>query len=595
MNERSFAPKDWGQQSGTPTTLNRTSLARMYRYFRPYWRQALLVVGCILLFAGFGVLSPLLIRELVDRALPQGDGLLLNWLVLGMIGLALVQGLIGVLNTWLNAQIGTGVMTDLRNQLFQHLQKLPISFYATTKTGDLLSRLNNDVNGLKQVVTDTFGAALSHLLTVAVMLGTMLALDWRLTVLSIVLLPLFILPTRRVGGMTYDVRKETQASFGLMTSFLQERLSISGVLLTKTFGRQQQESEQLAAINENLRELQIRGSMIGRWFFMFLTVIQTAGPALIYWWGGHMVIDQTITLGTVIAFTAYLNRLYTPVSALAGLRVNVLGSVALFERLFEYLDLEPAVADKPQAPPLGPVQGRVEFDRVSLRHGEREVLQEISFTIEPGQFVAVVGPSGAGKSSLSQLLLRLYDPSGGTVRIDGHDLREVQLQSIVDAVGVVMQESVLFHASILDNLRYGCPTATREQVVAAAQQAAIHERICSLPQGYDTMVGERGYKLSGGEKQRLAIARMILKQPKIVVLDEATSALDAHTEAEVQQALATAFPHSTTIVIAHRLSTVLAADRILVLADGRLVEEGSHERLLTDEGLYASLYKRQLG
>lgn len=591
---RFFTQYDWGQDGQAKPELKKESLLRILRYFKPYSKPAALVVLFILLAAGLGLLQPLLIKWVVDLAIPHGDTALLNGLVAAMLAAAVLQGLFGVGQTYLNAKIGQGVMYDIRNQMYHHLHRMSMRFFTSTKTGDIMSRVNNDVNGLQQVVTDTFSQSLNNLLIASTTLITMFWLDWRLALLSLVILPLFILPTRKVGRLNFQVKKDTQTKMGDLSSMMQETLSVSGALLVKAFVRQEYEAGRFERINGELRRLQIRQSLLGRWFFAFLSVTQVAGPALIYWYGGHLVIDEGITLGTVIAFTAFLSRLYAPVAALANISVNILGSVALFERLFEYLDMPVEIQEKPGAFDLRDVQGRIEFEQASFGYGpERNVLENLSFTIEPGQLVALVGPSGSGKTTVSNLIPRLYDPTAGRVLLDGHDVRDLSLKSLGEQVGMVTQETFLFHATVRENLRYGNPDATEEDVIAAAKSAYIHDLIAGLPEGYDTLVGERGHKLSGGEKQRLAIARVMLKQPKILILDEATSALDSHSEALVQAALEELMKSRTSLVIAHRLSTILAADQILVLEDGKLAEQGRHEELLARGGLYASLYRQQ--
>jgi ATP-binding cassette subfamily B protein len=424
----------------------------------------------------------------------------------------------------------------------------------------------------------------------------MALLSWKLTIVAVAVIPLFALPTRRVGAATFRARKETQAQLSKVTAFMQETLGISGMLLVKAFGKERSELSRFHALTEDLRRLEIRQTMVGRWFFMTMRLLGSGGPAVIFLFGGWLVIHHQASIGTVITFgTLLLGRLYGPISTFAGLHVNVVGSLALFQRIFEYIDLPFEIADKPDAKPLGEVRGRVTFDDVtfSYKTGARPALDHVSFDIEPGRLVALVGPSGAGKTTVTSMVPRFYDPQEGAVRIDGHDLRDVTLESLTSQIGVVFQDTFLFHASVRENLLYARPDATEEEMVAAARSANIHDFIASLPEGYETIVGERGHRLSGGEKQRMAIARVILRNPRILILDEATSNLDSESEHLIQAALRPLMRGRTSIVIAHRLSTILAADVILVMDQGRVVEQGEHFELLQRGGLYSRLYERQ--
>jgi len=448
---------------------------------------------------------------------------------------------------------------------------------------------------VQSVVSDTIFNLVQNLVVLATTVVFMAHLDWRLTIASLAVVPVFVLPTHRVGRATFEARRRTQAKLSELTAYMQEVLGISGLLLVKAFVKEMTENRRFRHLNRELRDLNVRQAMIGRWFFMLMGVLGTAGPAALWAYGGFLVLEHQASVGTVVTFaTVLLSRLYGPVGQLASLQVNVVGSLALFQRLFEYLDLPVEIADRPGARDLGSVRGEVTFDDVSFAYGrEGNALEHVSFRIEPGELVALVGPTGAGKTTVTSLLPRFYDPQQGSIRIDGHDLRDVTLASLGRQIGIVFQDTFLFHTTVRENLLYVRPEASEEEMVAAARAAYIHDFIESLPQGYETVVGERGHRLSGGEKQRLAIARVILKDPRILILDEATSNLDSESERLIQAALKPLFKGRTSIVIAHRLSTVLAADRILVMDRGRLVEQGTHAELLALGGLYARLYRTQ--
>ena len=590
-----FYSNDWGADGKPKAELKKESLLRIYRYFAPYGKLMAAVLLCISASSGLGVLQPLLIKWVVDTAIPEGRTGLLNLLVLGMLLAAIVQGLIGVAQAYLNSRIGQGVMFDIRNQMYKHLHRMSIRFFTSTKTGDIMSRVNNDVNGLQQVVTDTLSNSMNNLLISVTTLITMFAMDWRLALLSLVLLPLFILPTRRVGQMNYRSRKQTQAKVGELSSLMQETLSVSGALLVKAFVRQEEELERFRQVNGDLMRLQIRQSMIGRWFFMFLSIITTAGPAVIYWYGGHLVIDQSITLGTVIAFTAFLTRLYGPVAALANIQVNILGSVALFDRLFEYLDMPIEIEEREHPVQLGDVQGRIEFDHVSFRYqDERDVLRDVSFVMEPGQLVALVGPSGSGKTTVSNLIPRFYDPTDGRVLLDGHDLRDVGLRSLGEQIGMVTQETFLFHATIRDNLRNGKPDATDEELWHALRVAQAEGFVREMSGQLEAHISQGGTNVSGGQRQRLAIARALVKRPRIFVFDDSFSALDVATDARLRAALQRETAGAAVIIVGQRVATIADADKILVMEHGEIVGSGTHEELLAHCPTYAEIVDSQL-
>jgi len=588
----------WGGEAPPPqrprTASARAIVPRALRYLRPYLSPFAAVLLCVVASAGLGVAPPLLIRHIIDKALPAKDVGLLTWLVLGIVVVSVSGGLISVLQAYLNNVVSQRIMLDIRNEMYRHLQGLSLRFFSAARTGDVMSRLTNDVGGIQDTVTSSLLSIISDFVTVSVTLVVIFALDWKLALISISLLPLFIIPTRLVGRRRRELRRQMQQAQADMSTHMQETLNISGFLLMKVFHREGDEASRFRAKNERVMGLALRQAVVGRWFFMLMGLFSSAGPALIYFWGGRDVIGGALTIGTIIAFVAYLGRLYGPVSNLATVYVDVQAALALFERIFEYLDIEPDVKESITAKELSQVKGDIAFESVTFGYVPgRLALKDVSFHIEPGQSAALVGPSGGGKTTITYLLPRLYDPNSGAIRLDGHDLRDLTLHSLRSSMGMVTQEPFLFHTTIRENLQYGRPGATQAELEDACKAAQLHEFISGLPDSYDTVVGERGYRLSGGEKQRLAIARALLKDPRVIILDEATSHLDSLNESLIRSALERLLAGRTSVIIAHRLATVLQADIILVLDRGELVEQGTHQELLAKGGLYARLYEIQ--
>ncbi len=609
-------------ESKSAPQIDRALVRRVLGYARPYKGQVVVVLITIVVISLFSLLPPLLMRALIDTAIPAGDLRMVTLLGLGMVAVPLINGVVGVIQRRSTAKMGEGIIYDLRRQLFDHLQHMSLGFFTNTKTGELMSRLNSDVIGAQQAVTSTFVSLTANVFTVIVTLIIMFRLEWRLTLLAISIFPFFIFASRQVGRRLRAIRRNQMAANAEMNSVMQETLSVSGALLVKLFGRSDFENERFAVHASEVRDLGVTQATVGRWFFMALGLVSALGTAITFWLGAVFVINGTLTIGTIVALSAYLGSLYGPMSSLANARVEFTTSMVSFERVFELLDMPIDVQESDDPIRIEHLDGRVEFDDVWFSYeragasglesvarfgwgdsgrvdgGEQQrsdgwALEGVSFTVEPGEMVALVGPSGAGKTTSTYLVPRLYDVSRGSVRIDGVDVRELSMDALADAVGVVTQETYLFHDTIEANLRYARPDATAAELRSAAEAANISDFIDSLPEGMSTRVGERGYRLSGGEKQRVAIARVILKNPSILILDEATSHLDARSEALVQEALERIMEQRTSLVIAHRLSTVLAADKIVVIDQGQVQEMGTHEQLLSEGGLYSGLFETQ--
>jgi len=593
---RGFRRLGYQEENLIKPNITKEFLIRILKYFIPFWKQILLVFLTMGASAVLGLVPPLLTKNIIDQALPQKNMGMLILLTLASFGTTLVSGLISVAENYLNTWISRHIIQEIRNKMYAHLQTMSLKFFSTTKPGEVISVMNNDINGIQGVFSGTFMSLVNNFLVLIFTAAALISMNWKLAIVGMFVIPLFIIPTREVGKVRWKIASETHKKLDELNQVFQETLNVSGAMLMKLFTNEKKEYNRFHSINQEVTRLQIKESLSGRWFFMVLRTFSSLGPIIIYFYGGYLYIKGELSVGDIIAFITLLGRLYGPVTSLSNIHVDLTRSMALFERIFHYFDLKPDITDSENAVDTEIAKGCIQFENVSFSYNDQQItLHDLNFTIQPGQLVALVGPSGAGKTSVTYLIPRLYDVTKGNIYIDGVNIKDIKLESLRSQIGFVTQDTFLFNTTIKENLLYSKPDATDEEIVEACKAAYIHDFIMSLPEGYETVVGERGIKLSGGEKQRISIARTILKNPKIIILDEATSSLDSVSESLIQKAIEPLLKNRTSLVIAHRLSTIMSADLILVLKDGQIVESGPHHELLKKNGLYKELYDKQFG
>ena len=575
--------------------ISKKILGRIFKYYKPYWKLLILLIICIIATSLLGLVTPLFMKKIIDIALPGKNIRLLILLIIESFFATVISGLVLVGQNYLNSWMSKHIMFDIRNTMFDHLQYMSIKFFSNVQAGEITSRMNNDISGIENIFTGTVVQIIQNVLVFVTTAALMFYTNWKLALFSLLIIPLFVLPTRKVGKVRWKIASKTQAKLAELNTILQETLNIGGTFLVKTFTKEKYQQKKFEDVNKEVTKLQIKESLAGRWFFMTLTTIAAIGPMLIFLVGGVMTIKSSgMTVGGIILFVTLLTRIYGPITSFANISVDVTRSLALFDRIFQYLDIRQDIVDRPKAVKLNKIEGSIKFNNVEFSYNEKNVtLKDINIDVEPGKLIALVGPSGAGKTTITYMLPRLYDINSGSITIDGMDIRDVTIESLRSQIGIVTQDTYLFNTSIRENLLFAKLDAKEDEIFSACKAANIHDFIISLPDGYETLVGERGIKLSGGEKQRLSIARALLKNPRIVILDEATSALDSVSESLIQAAIEPLLKNRTSLVIAHRLSTIMAADCIYVVENGCIVEHGTHEELLALCGTYKKLCDKQ--
>lgn len=569
-------------------------LFRIFKYFKPFWKQMILAIILLFIVSVLGLVPPIMTKNIIDKALPEKSMYLLVIFILACIVATVLKELVSVGQNYINTWISKHIIYNMKNEMYKHLQSMSMNFFSLSKPGEITTRMTSDIEGIQDIFKTTIVNALSSILTLITTMVALFAMNWKMAIISMLILPVFILPTRRVGKYRWRVALYSQEKLSELNQLIQETLSVSGAILMKIFTKEKESYDEFKSTNKKVITLQIKETLAGRWFFMTMSIFTTLGPMIIYLYGGYLFMQDKMSIGEIVAFVALLDRLYKPVTQLSNIHIDITRSLALFQRIFDYFDMEEESKDKEKAIKLENISGNIEFEDVCFSYKNNiEVLHNINFSIKPGTMTALVGASGVGKTTVTNLIPRLYEVSKGSIKIDGYDTRDITLDSLRKQIGIVMQEPYLFNDTIEANLRYGREDATYEEIIDACKASYIHDFIMSLPDNYKTIVGNRGIKLSGGEKQRISIARVILKNPKIIILDEATSALDSVSEMYIQKALVPLLKGRTSIVIAHRLSTILSSDNILVFEDGRIVQSGKHKELLDEGGLYKKLYDTQ--